>query len=41
MKKNELSYKDLKVTCNPEIFDFNDTSELTDVNTGIGQERRY
>lgn len=38
-KKNELSYKDLKITCNPEIFKFEDTSELEPINTGIGQER--
>ena len=38
-KKNELSYKDLRVTCNPEIFKFEDTSELEAVNTEIGQER--
>ena len=39
MKKNELSYKDLKVTCNPEIFNFNDTSELEPISTEIGQDR--
>ena len=38
-KKNELSYKDLRVTCNPEIFTFEDTSELEAINTEIGQER--
>ena len=38
-KKNELSYKDLKITCNPEIFKFEDTSELEPINTGLGQER--
>ena len=38
-KKNELSYKDLRVTCNPEIFKFEDTSELEAINTEIGQER--
>jgi len=38
-KKNELSYKDLRVICNPEIFDFEDTSELEATNTEIGQER--
>ena len=37
--KNELSYQDLKVTCNPNIFTFEDTSELDNINTGIGQER--
>ncbi len=38
-KKNELSYQDLKVTCHPEFFKFEDTSELEGINTGIGQER--
>ncbi len=38
-KKNELSYQDLKVTCHPEVFKFEDTSELEGINTGIGQER--
>lgn len=38
-KKNELSYQDLKVICNPEIFHFEDTSELEGITTGIGQER--
>ena len=38
-KKNELSYKDLRVFCNPEIFKFEDTSELEATNTEIGQER--
>ena len=39
MKKNELSYKDLKIICNPEIFNFENTSKLEAVNTEIGQER--
>ncbi len=38
-KKNELSYQDLRVVCNPEVFTFEDTSELESINTGIGQER--
>ncbi len=38
-KKNELSYQELKVTCNPENFTFTDTSELEGITTGIGQER--
>ena len=37
--KNELSYKDLKVTCDPKVFDFITTDELEPINTGIGQER--
>ena len=36
---NELSYKDLKRVCDPNIFKFEDTSELEGINTGIGQER--
>ena len=39
MKKNELSYKELKTICNPDVFEFNDTSELEAINTSIGQER--
>ena len=38
-KNNELSYQDLKITCNPSTFKFSDTSELTPIVTGIGQER--
>ncbi len=38
-KENELSYKDLRVTCDPNIFDFNNTSELEPISTGIGQDR--
>ena len=38
-KNNELSYKDLKMKCDPEIFKFEDTSELEAINTGIGQDR--
>ena len=26
--KNELSYKDLRITCNPNIFKFDTTEEL-------------
>ena len=37
--KNELSYKDLKMTCNPEIFSFETTEELTSIEEGIGQDR--
>lgn len=39
MKKNELSYKQLKDYCNPNIFKFDDTSTLSSIDTGIGQER--
>lgn len=37
--KNELSYKDLKVTCDPKIFNFATTDELEPTSTGIGQDR--
>ena len=40
MKGKELSYKKLKVTCKPDIFNFTDTTaELAAINTGIGQDR--
>ena len=38
-RKNELGYKDLKVFCDPKIFNFNTTDELEPISTGIGQER--
>ena len=37
--KNELSYKNLKISCDPKIFDFESTEELTSIQTGIGQDR--
>ena len=37
--KNELSYKDLKMTCNPNVFNFDTTEELTGIQEGIGQDR--
>ena len=37
--KNELSYKQLKMTCNPEIFKFDTTEKLQSITTGIGQDR--
>lgn len=37
--KNELGYKDLKLTCDSKIFDFTTTDELETISTGIGQER--
>lgn len=37
--KNELSYKDLRITCNPNIFKFDTTEELEPIRTGIGQDR--
>lgn len=39
MKKNELSYKQLKDYCDPNIFKFDTTEELDSINTGIGQDR--
>lgn len=38
-KNNELSYKDLKVTCDPNVFKFNTTADLDSISTGIGQDR--
>ena len=37
--KNELNYKSLKAFCDPKIFDFETTEELTNIETGIGQDR--
>lgn len=37
--KNELSYRDLKLTCDTKIFDFTTTDELDPIRTGIGQDR--
>ena len=37
--KNELNFKDLKMTCDTNIFKFETTQELEDITTGIGQER--
>ncbi len=40
MKKEfELNYKDLKVTCDPSVFNFKTTEELEPIHTGIGQDR--
>lgn len=39
MKKEELSYKDLKNYCNPSIFKFDTTEELDDSNVVYGQDR--
>ena len=38
-RKNELSYKELKMTCNPSVFNFDTTEELDPIIEGIGQER--
>ena len=37
--KNELNFKDLKMTCDTNIFNFETTAELSNITTGIGQER--
>ena len=37
--KNELNYKQLKMTCNPEVFKFETTKDLEPIQTGIGQDR--
>jgi len=39
MKKNELTYKQLKNLCNPNIFDFETTEELDNEGLVYGQER--
>lgn len=38
-KTEEVSYKNLKYTCDPEVFKFNTTDELTNNYKGVGQER--
>lgn len=35
----ELSYKNLKSTCNPQLFKFETTESLEPISAGIGQER--
>ncbi len=35
----EVSYKDLRYNCNPEIFDFETTEDLNTVYKGMGQQR--
>ena len=40
MKKNELSYKELKNFCNPNSFNFKTTGDLDGTNLIYGQERR-
>ena len=37
--KKELSYKELKMVCNKDMFHFETTQDLESVNDGIGQER--
>lgn len=38
-EKNELSYRDLKMVCNQNMFNFETTEELEPINDGIGQDR--
>ena len=38
-RKNELGYKELKLTCDPKVFNFETTDDLEPISTGIGQER--
>ena len=38
-KRNELSYKELKMICNPQLFSFETTEELQPITSGIGQDR--
>ena len=37
--RNELNYKDFKMTCNPNNFNFDTTAELESIQDGIGQDR--
>ena len=37
--KNELNYKDLKMSCDPNIFNFETTDSLEPIQEGIGQDR--
>ena len=37
--KNELDYKDLKITCDEKMFKFETTEELEPIQSGIGQDR--
>lgn len=39
MKKNELSYKDLKNICNPNVFSFESTADLDTIGLVYGQDR--
>ena len=34
-KNNELSFKELKMVCDPELFKFETTAELEAINTGL------
>ena len=37
--RNELSYRDLKMTCNTDVFKFETTEDLEPIQEGIGQDR--
>ena len=37
--KHELSYRDLRITCNTNVFDFETTKDVEPIMAGIGQER--
>ena len=37
--KNELNYKQLKMTCDTNVFKFDTTDNLESITTGIGQDR--
>ena len=37
--KNELSFKDLKMTCDSSVFNFDTTADLEPIQEGIGQDR--
>ena len=39
MKKNELSYKQLKDCCNPSMFRFETTNDIEDTDIVYGQDR--
>ncbi|MCI9177282.1 MAG: AAA family ATPase [Clostridia bacterium] len=38
-KTNELNFKNLKMVCNPDQFEFESTEDLDPIDTGIGQDR--
>ncbi len=37
--KYEVNYRNLKMTCDPKVFDFETTEGLAPISTGIGQDR--
>ncbi len=38
-KTNELNYKQLRLVCDPDKFEFSSTADLDPIDTGIGQDR--